>query len=70
MKLLIIHDLKNPEVMTVVDFNYPNWRESRWDCLNGSIDAIAVVNNDKFKVFYVDDLKSPQTYFEAKRVGE
>ena len=71
MKLLVIHDLKNPEVMTTVEFNWPNWIEFRWACLNGDIDAIAVVNKNKdFKVFYVDDLKNPQTYFEAKRVGE
>lgn len=64
--LVIIHDVKNPSVLSEIKFNYSNWREMRFAVLHGEIDAIAVVNDKDFRVFYMDDLKNPKTYFEAK----
>ena len=69
-KLIVIHDIKNPEVFSVMDFNYNNWRENRYACLTGIIDAIAIIKKSSFKVWFSEDLRDPKTYFEAKRFGE
>ena len=78
LKLWIVHDLNNPEVMTEVSFSYPNFREWRWAVLQHEVDAIVAVyyenevtNGFKFKVFFEEDLekRGAKTYFEALRMA-